>query len=78
MSIAGVSTNECPVSYITEESLAYLEIWERSRVLGDRGVPLYGTDLSQWPIWAVDVVTLLTLEHQRTDEVLERALKARR
>lgn len=68
--VPGVSSNECPVSLVTADSQAYLEIWERSRIMQKLGVALYGPSLAEWPIWAVDVMTVLEIERERTDLIL--------
>lgn len=66
----GVSTNECPVSLITPESSAWVDLYVRSRILASMGIGLYGPNLSQWPIAAVDAFTLLELERTRADRLL--------
>jgi hypothetical protein len=73
--VSGVSTNECPVSLISADSLAYLEIWERCRVMQKLGAALYGPSLAEWPIWAVDMMTVLEIERERTDLLLLRGTK---
>ena len=34
------------------------------------GAVLYGPSLAEWPIWAVDMMTVLEIERERTDLLL--------
>lgn len=56
--------SECPVSYISPASRELVQIVFRSQYA--TAAPLFGTDLSKWPIWAMDV--LVTVEQERIKE----------
>jgi hypothetical protein len=68
--LPGISTNECPVSLITEESINYVEMFEKSRLLRGHGAMMYGLDLSKWPTWAIDVFNTLEVESARADKLV--------
>lgn len=54
---------ECPVSYITPDSIEVLQHYFRSRQVYEAfGASMFGPDLSEWPTWAVYAVAALEQE----------------
>lgn len=53
-------TTDCPVSVITAKSEELLNIMGRaSRAHEASGASLFGQNLGDWPIWAVDVLEVI-------------------
>ena len=56
-----VSTTECPVSYVTGASRAWLEDFYAQEALGA------GSDLEAWPARRVDAFLVLKAERKKTE-----------
>ena len=66
--------DECPTSYVTDESLALVTLFLRSRTL--RQAPLAGGFL-RWPARLVDAFVLLMQERSFWSDEERRKLEAR-
>lgn len=54
---------ECPVSFIVPESVELVQHYFRARSVHEAfGASLYGSDLSEWPAWAVYMTAALEEE----------------
>lgn len=66
--IPEVTLNECPVSYISAESLQIVEIVGRNRIAKEAGAPLFGMNANRWPAWFHDALMIAAAadnaEHQ--------------
>lgn len=61
--ISDVEIQQCPVSYITPDSIEVIQQYFRARQVHDAfGVSMFGPDLSEWPTWAVYAVAALEQE----------------
>ena len=70
--VEGVSIEECPRSFITQESIELLDVYARARRSHDAfGVSPFGPTLLDWPAWAVDMVQLLETERGRIEAAAE-------
>jgi hypothetical protein len=70
-----VECHECPVSYITPQSLELLNWYGRARRAHEAfGTAPYGSNLSRWPAIAVDIVTLIEQERLRVENQEARLL----
>lgn len=57
--IEGTALSECPVSFITPESIALVDLVRSSKLAHNvAGAPLFGTDSSKWPAWWIDAVSI--------------------
>ena len=64
--VEGVACRQCPVLEMDQETLGLLDIFARAKAAK---TPLYGPDLSLWPIWAVDASEVLA-RCEREHEVI--------
>lgn len=66
--ISDVEIQECPVSYIRNESIEVLQHYFRARRMNKtHGVSWFGPDLSEWPTWAVYAASALDAEQDKVD-----------
>lgn len=66
--ILGTSSNECPVSVITDRSKALIQEYAKAKLLRESmGVSMYGSDLRDWPAYLVDAFMVLQAEHQEVE-----------
>lgn len=64
MHIDDVRIQECPVSYITPETNETLsQVLHARNVYRACGASLFGSNLSEWPTWAVDAMSCIETEH---------------
>jgi hypothetical protein len=56
-----VASNECPVSFISGESVAWVELFAARKILGQ------DEDLHAWPARQVDALLLLSSELERIE-----------
>lgn len=82
MTIEGISTNECPVSLITPESLIYLELANRNRHVKEAtGQGIFG-DNSRCSAKLIDALETLEIERVRVEntrgEAEERSRRQKR
>ena len=55
--VEDISTNECPVSLITPETMWLVQLLSKQmRVHRAASAPLFGPDASVWPAWWYDAV----------------------
>lgn len=56
------------MSLITPASIQLLGVYQRSKRAHEAtGASLYGPDLSEWPVWAVDLMETLEIERIRVN-----------
>jgi len=73
--IPNVSCTECPVSLITEQSKALLEMESMNRHTHTAtGATLHGPDAALWPAVWHDVVTLVQIQRTLDDAAYQRSL----
>jgi hypothetical protein len=64
--VPDTDTSECPVADITPRSYDVVQLFATAnRVNENNGAALYGSDLSEWPGWAVDAARILETQHIR-------------
>ena len=69
-----VSCNECPVSYITAESLALIQLDNRQRTAKEAtGAMMYGPDLSRWPSRIVEACNVIEAERNNAENAKYKA-----
>ena len=77
--VPSVSINECPVSYITAESLALVELETQARTIQQAaGAAFGGPDSAEWPAWWADVVTVAARCRAAEEYERDKALEYRR
>ena len=54
---------------VTEESVYWVEIYNRYQPFQAAGIPIFGPSLLDWPMMAVDVWQVLDVERQRADRL---------
>jgi hypothetical protein len=62
---------ECPVSYITGESAALVEMLALAEISHERGGVMFGPDSARWPAWWADaqgVVAVIKRAHEKAFE----------
>lgn len=64
---------ECPTSYVTRQSMFLLEQVGLAIAAKDlSGASLFGTNLSEWPAWAVDAFASISIAKSERDEALSK------
>lgn len=73
--VPSVTSGECPVSFITDESKALIEIESMNHAAQkSTGATLYGADAGQWPAVWHDVVTLVQIQRGLDEGAFQRSL----
>ena len=73
--VASVTSDECPVSLITDESRALIEIEAMNHAANkSTGSTLYGSDAGLWPAVWHDVVTLVQIQRGLDEAAFQRSL----
>lgn len=67
------AVRECPVSYITGESLGIVELFAHAEVATDRGGAMFGPDASKWPAWWADALGVLAVVKRAHEKAFEKA-----
>ncbi len=74
-----VSCDECPVSFITDESKALVEIESmNAHAQKATGATLYGPDSGQWPAVWHDIVTVIQMQRSLDEAAFERSVNSGR
>lgn len=64
--VPDVGCDECPVSAITPLAFELVSLFSRANYAHESsGAALFGTDLSKWPVWAVDALVVIEQEKVR-------------
>ena len=73
--VEGVHCDECPVSLISDESKALIEIEAMNHhAQKATGATLFGQDSAQWPAVWHDVVTLIQIQRTLDENAFNRSL----
>lgn len=64
---------ECPVSAITGESLAIVEMAANADVAHDKGGVMFGPDAAKWPAWWADALGVLSVVRRAHEKAFEKA-----
>jgi hypothetical protein len=76
--LAGPRIRECPVSYITGESRALVNILLQGQMAKEAsGAALFGPDLSRWPAKVHDAMVILAGEESKLQDARMDAEKER-
>lgn len=71
IAIPDTSISECPVSYITQDSMQLIEIVQRGRIAKEHGAALFGPTANRWPAWYHDAIAVIesadAAEHKARD-----------
>ncbi len=74
-SVPQITSDECPVSVITEQSKALIEIEAMNHhAQKSTGATLYGPDSGQWPAVWHDVVTTVQTQRSLDEAAFQRSL----
>lgn len=73
--VASVTSDECPVSFVTDESKALIEIESMNhQAQKSTGATLFGSDAGLWPAVWHDVVTLVQIQRGLDEAAFQRSL----
>lgn len=71
IAIPDTAVSECPVSYITQDSMQIVELVQRNRISKEAGAPLFGPVANRWPAWLHDAIAVVesadAAEHKARD-----------
>ena len=71
MQVGDVELQECPVSFITAESIELVQHFFRAKNLHTVfGVPMFGPNLQEWPAGWVYAVEALELERVKVQKLM--------
>ncbi len=74
-SVGSVTADECPVSLISDESKALIEIESMNhQAQKSTGATLYGPDAGAWPAVWHDVVTLVQIQRGLDEAAFQRSI----
>lgn len=59
INLPDTALNECPVSFITTQSLQLMELVQRNRIAKECGAPLFGPVANRWPAWFHDALFVI-------------------